>query len=161
MEFKDITASIAALVGMVVGIYNFVHARAAERVHLRVIPKSSSFLGKGNNGRNAYLHNEDFFDTNHPARSKTLSIEINNLSKFAVTVKEVGLRSRFSKKRMSLINPVLYDEKPWPRKLDPREIVIVPFDFATLIDHPRLLHVTHAYATTNCGTTYFGSSCAL
>ena len=43
IEFKDVITSIAAIVGMVLGIYNYIHARAGERVRLRVVPKSSSF----------------------------------------------------------------------------------------------------------------------
>ena len=34
MELKDKITSVAALVGMVLGIYNFIRARAADRVKL-------------------------------------------------------------------------------------------------------------------------------
>jgi hypothetical protein len=162
MELKDAITSIAAVVGMILGVYNYFHARGGDRVRLRVIPKASSYQGADHAGRRFYLHNRDRYDVNHlTARPDTLSIEVINLSKFPVTVDEVGLRPRWSKRRFVLVNPVLPDEKPWPRKLEPRESVTVPFDFMQLVACPQLPSATHAYATTICGTTCYGGSGAL
>ncbi|THF61974.1 hypothetical protein [Pseudothauera rhizosphaerae] len=162
MELKDIITAIAALVGMVLGIYNYLHARAADRVRLRVVPKSSSYQGKDFTGREFYLHNKDRFDIHHPTYPPdTLSVEVVNLSKFPVTVDEIGLRSRWRKTRLVLVNPVLADRGPWPRKLEPRESVTASFDLTSLIDSDHLPSVTHAYATTICGSTCLGESGAL
>lgn len=103
MEAKDIVTTLAALVGMVIGIYSFVRARAADRVDLRVVPKASSLRGHGPDGTEFYIHNRDAYDLNHPtAPPDSLSLEVINLSKFAVTVDEVGLMPTWSRRRMVL-----------------------------------------------------------
>ena len=113
-------------------------------------------------GRDFYLHNKDRFDFNHSnAPPDTLSIEVLNLSGFPVTVTEVGLRSRWRKRRLILANPILPDGQPWPRKLGPRDHVTVSFDLTQLIESAHLSTVTHAYATTTCGATNRGTSGAL
>jgi hypothetical protein len=76
MEAKDIVTTIAALVGMALSICNFVRARAADRVDLRVVPKAS-FRGHGPDGKEFYIHNRDAFDLNHPsAPPDMLSLEV-------------------------------------------------------------------------------------
>ena len=162
MDLKDAIISIAAAVGMLLGIYNFFHARAADRVRLKVIAKASSFRGRDDTGKLFYLHNRDRFDPDHPAGCPdSLSLEVINLSKFSVTVDEVGLRARWDRNRLVLVNPIVPDEKPWPRKLDPRESVTIHFNLTNLIESPRFPTVVRAYATTACGTTCFGTSGAL
>jgi len=162
MELKDIITITAAVVGMLLGIYNFFHARSADKVKLQVIPKASSYRGKDHSGREYYLHNSDRYDLNHPENSPdTLSLEIINMSRFAVTVDEVGLKSSWSKKRMALAVPIIKDGKPWPRKLEPRESVIVYFDATQLLNLDKISSVRRAYATTTCGTTCYGSIGAL
>jgi hypothetical protein len=162
MELKDIVTTVSALVGMGLGIYNFLYARSADRVKLKIIPKASSLQGKGPNGSRVYRHNRDKYESSHPtAPSETLSTEIINLSKFAVTVDEVGLKARWSRERMVLVVPIVPDGKPWPRKLEPRESVTVLFDPAHLLALDRIGSVTRVYASTVCGTTHYGSSGAL
>ncbi|GAB4507352.1 MAG: hypothetical protein Tsb0026_02440 [Sulfuricaulis sp.] len=162
METKDIITAVAAIVGMMLGIYNFIRAWSADRVKLQVIPKASSFQGNDQNGREFYLHNRDNYDLNHPtAPPDTLSLEIINMSKFAVTVDEVGLMPSWSRKRMALVTPIIVDGGPWPRKLEPRESVIVRFDATRLLNLERIGSVKRAYASTVCGKTSYGSSGAL
>jgi hypothetical protein len=162
MDLKDIITSVAAVVGMVLGIYNFVRARSADRVRLRVIPKAASFRGRDQSGRDFYLHNRDRFDVDHPTRPPgTLALEVINLSKFAVTVDEVGLMPFFKRERFALVVPILPDGKPWPRKLEPRESVTVHFDVKRLRDFNNIQSARRAYASTACGTTCCGSSGAL
>lgn len=162
MEAKDIVTSLAAGVGMALGIYNFVRARAADRVNLRVVPKSSSYRGVGPGGRELYLHNRNAYDLNHPtAPPDTLSLEIINMSKFPITVDEVGLMPSWSRQRMALVTPILMDGGIWPRKLDPRESVTVRFDVTTLLAVKGIGRVKRAYASTVCGATCYGKSGAL
>lgn len=162
MEPKDIITAVAAVVGMVLGIYNFFHSRSADKVRLQVIPKSSAYRGNDHTGQEYYLHNRDHYDINHPtAPPETLSIEIINMSRFAVTVDEVGLTPSWSRKRMTLVVPIIKDEKPWPRKLEPRESVMVQFDATVLLELENIGSVRRAYATTKCGTACYGSSGAL
>jgi len=162
METKDIITILTALVGMVLGIYNFVRARSADHVKIQVIPKASSFRGTDQNGLEFYLHDRDRYDLNHPiAPPDTLSLEIINMSKFAVTVDEVGLMPSWSRRRIALVTPIVMDQKPWPRKLEPRESVVVRFDVTRLLSIERIESVKRAYATTVCGSTCYGSSGAL
>lgn len=147
---------------MGLGIYNLLRARAAESVKLRVIPKASSFRGNDSGGRELYIHNRDAYDLNHPtAPPDTLSLEIINLSKFAVIVDEVGLKRAWSRRRMALVTPIIRDGNPWPRKLEPRESVVVQFDATQLLGFERIGSVTRAYASTVCGATCYGTSGAL
>jgi hypothetical protein len=162
MEPKDIVTMFTALVGMVLGIYNFVRARAADKVDLRVVPKASSFRGNGPGGQELYIHNRDAYDLNHPtAPPDTLSLEVINLSKFAVTVDEVGLMRAWSRRRMALVTPIIMDGGAWPRRLEPRESVMIRFDATNLLGLKNIGRVTRAYASTVCGTTCYGKSGAL
>ena len=162
MELKDKITSVAALVGMVLGIYNFIRARAADRVKLRVTPKASSFRGNDGGGRDIYIYNRDAYNLNNPtAPPDTLSLEVINLSKFAITVDEVGLKRSWSRRRAALVTPIIRDGNPWPRKLEPRESVVVHFDSTQLLGLERISSVKQAYASTVCGTTCYGSSGAL
>lgn len=162
MEPKDIITSVAAIVGMVLGIYNFLRARSSDRVQLQVTPKASSFQGQDHSGREFYFHSRDRFDLNHPtAPPETISLEVVNLSKFAVTVDQVGLKPFLKRKRIALVNPVIRDGKPWPRKLEPRESVTVFFDVTNLLVAENIQSVKRAYASTACGVTCYGTSGAL
>lgn len=161
MELQDIITSVVAIVGMVLGIYNFVWARFADRVRLRVIPKASRLQGTDQNGREVYLSSRTRFDLAHPTASPELSLNVINLSKFAVTVGEVGLMPFLKRERFALLTPILRDGKPWPRKLEPRESVTVYFDTTRLLGADNIQSVTRAYARTACGTTCCGSSGAL
>jgi hypothetical protein len=161
MEPKDIITSTAALVGMGLGIYNFFNARSADRVRLLVIPKASSYRGNDYAGRELYLQNRDAYDMNHPSPPETLSLEVVNLSKFAVVVKEVGLKPSWSRSRITLVTPIIKDGKPWPRKLEPRESLVVSFVAQKLLESKDIGLVREAYALTTCGATCCGRSGAL
>lgn len=143
IETKDIVTTLAAVVGMVLGIYNFVRARAADRVDLRVVPKASSYRGNGPGGKEFYFHNRDAYDLNHATSPPdTLSLEIINLSKFPITVDEVGLMPSWSRRRMALVTPIIMDGGTWPRKLEPRESVMVGFDATKLLGLKDIGRVT-------------------
>lgn len=162
METQEIITTLAAVIGILLGIYNFIHARSAERVRLRIIPKATSFKGSDHNGRDVYIHNRDRYDpSNLKAPAETLSLEVINLSAFPVTIDEVGLMSFWSRNRMALITPIIKDGKPWPRELKPRENVVVEFNAPRLLSLERIGKIRKAYATTICGSTCYGTSGAL
>jgi len=147
---------------MALGIYNLVHARSAEKVRLKVIPKATGFRGNGPDGRELYLNNEHRFDLKHPtAPPDRLSVEIVNLSKFAVTVDDVGFKQKWTRQRLALVTPIIPDGKDWPRKLEPRESATVQFDTTKLVGLDSFGAVRCAYATSVCGTTCYGTSGAL
>lgn len=157
IEAKDTVTTLAAIVGMVLGIYNFFSSRSADKVRLQVIPKAATY-----SGHEYSVHNRDRYDLERPAlRPDSLSLEIINMSRFAVTIDEVGLKPSWSQGRLALAVPIITDGKPWPRKLEPRENVVVYFDVIQLLGLENIGSVSRAYATTTCGTTCYGSSGAL
>ena len=162
LEAKDALTGVPAIVGMVLGIYNLVRSRSADNVHLRVVPKASSYRGHASDGREFYLHNSNKYDLNHPtAPPDTLSIEVVNVGKFSVVVDEVGLLKRWTRQRIALVNPFIPDGGQWPRKLEPRESVLVQFEVTKLLGAKDIRHVKCAYASTACGETETGRSGAL
>lgn len=162
METNDIVTTLAAAVGMVLGIYNLLRARASDRVHLRVVPKASSFQGNDPDGREIYRHNRNAYDLYHPTSpANMLSIEVINVGKFAVTVGEIGLTRSWSRQRIALAAPVPIDGGAWPRKLEPRESVTVRFVPTDLLGLNDIGRVTRAHASTVCGATCYGKSGAL
>jgi hypothetical protein len=82
-------------------------------------------------------------------------IEVVNLSSFPVTIAEVGYTLP-SKRRVTIVNPILFDSKGWPRRLEPREAVTAYVDVSVLPPEIR-----KAFARTDCGVTRFGSTAAL
>jgi hypothetical protein len=162
LEFKDALTGVAAIGGLALGIYNLIRARNADKVRLRVVPKASSYQGHDSTGRDFYLHNSNKYDLNHPtAPPDTLSIDVVNIGKFSVVVDEVGLLKRGTKQRIALVNPIIPDGGSWPRKLEPRESVMVHFETTKLLEARDIDRVKCAYASTTCGETASGTSGAL
>ena len=161
LELTEIVIAIAAFIGAVLGIYNLFRSHLNERVRLRVIPKASSFMGTDELGKDFYFSSENHYKLNGPNPADTLALEIINLSRFAVTVDDVGLVCRWGHRRMALASPILPDGGDWPRKLDARDSVIVHFDSSRLLGLEDIWAVRRAYASTRCGTTRYGTSGAL
>lgn len=162
MDLKDWITSVAAILGALLGIYNFVNAIRSEKVMLKVVPKASTWRGRDGNGKDMYFHTQNEYNLDKEnSVPDTLSIQIVNLSKFSVTVCEVGLNPKSRRGRMALAVPILSDDGSWPRKLEPRESILIFFDPTELISHERITSMTEAYASTVCGTTCYGSSGAL
>jgi hypothetical protein len=160
LPWKDLATGIAAFVGMVLGIFNFMRARADDKVRLRVVPKATELRGVDPDGRLLYHSSVNGFPVSDQ-RESTLAVEIRNLSKFAVTVDEVGLKSPWTRERIVLATPIIPDKGAWPRRLEPREVVTVHFNTLELMKLRKLSGLRRAYAATACGTTCFGSSKAL
>lgn len=161
LEIKDIVMMLTALVGAVLGIHNWFRIRAQDRVNLRVVPKASWFQGRGVGGREYYLSDQHHYPLEAPKPPDTLALEIINLSKFPVTVDEVGLKRRWSGRRMVMPLPILPDQGEWPRRLEPRETVMVRFDPTELVSSEVIESANRAYAATACGSTCHGTSGAL
>jgi hypothetical protein len=161
LEIKDIVTMVTAMTGAGLGIYNWFHMRAQDRVNLKVVPKASWFRGRGLGGREYYLSHQHKYPLEAPNPPDTLSLEIINLSKFPVTVDEVGLKPRWSGHRMAMPSPILPDQGEWPRRLEPRETVTVRFDPTELVASEIIESVSRAYASTACGSTCYGTSGAL
>ncbi|MER8650079.1 hypothetical protein [Mesorhizobium sp. M0586] len=127
-----------ALLGAGLGIMNTWQAISAGRVRLRVKPAYAIGV---------------------PAGEMMFSIEVVNLSNFAVTVTEVGFtldgNTIKSRTRAAVALPILIDRKPWPRRLEARESVSAYFDPREMAGGRKL---GQAYARTACGEVRYGSS---
>jgi hypothetical protein len=131
-----------ALFGVALGALNTWQEYHRDRVRLRVVPKVALPIGPVLGG------------------SPTLCIDITNLSSFPVTISEVGLRYRGSKKRGTLTSPILFDQGGFPRRLEPRSTFTVFFHPSSLVDG-TLQNARTAYAETDCGEIVEGSSLIL
>ena len=134
-----ITFAVAVL-GAVLGIINTYQTLRRDRLCLRVRPV------------NAITGHAHWF-----------GVEVVNLSLFAVTIEEVGFtlgrRSAKHGSRLAVLAPLLPDNGPWPRRLEPRLSVTVYFDPKNIERSPS--SIGRAYARTACNEFAYGSTPAL
>jgi len=135
---EAVTLSVAVL-GAVLGIINTWQNLDRSRLKLRVVPKHAIPVGGAD-------------------RRLTFCIEVTNLSMFPLTICDVGVFYRGTEHRGCIIQPILLDGGPWPRRLESRSSVTVYCGKPTSIAGQR---IRCAYAKTECGHTQTGSSPAL
>jgi hypothetical protein len=131
-----VTLSVAVL-GAVLGIINTWHGLDQSRLKLKLTPKH--VIAVGINDKLEFC------------------IEVTNLSAFPVTICDVGVLYKGTNDRGTMIQPVLLDRGPWPRRLEARSSVTVYGDRLV----PTKYRIKCAYATTECGNTVEGTSPAL
>ncbi|MDP7603518.1 MAG: hypothetical protein QF546_06750, partial [Alphaproteobacteria bacterium] len=95
-----------------------------------------------------------------PVAEVGLCVEVVNRGEQAVTITEVGFTGRFESPQVALHEPLLHDNKPWPRRLGPGESVIAHAG-SSLKGHPVLPNLKRAYAKTDNDETSYGTSSAL
>ncbi|VAW12359.1 hypothetical protein MNBD_BACTEROID05-553 [hydrothermal vent metagenome] len=156
---SKIVVTLAAFIGIALGIFNFVHNRRKQKVHLKVTPRAAHYIGNTEDGKETYLYSSNEFEREDVA--DTLVVEVINLSAFPVIIGEVGLRKKWTRRRMAMPIPKLIDKGEWPRKLEPRESVIAHFDLTQLLGEVNLRKARCAYAKTICGELQTGTSKAL
>lgn len=141
LSWKDIFTIATASVGAVLGVLNYWNQLSQRRVRLIVRPL---YAQPTNGGPTMF------------------AVEVTNLSAFAITVAEVGLTGWAGAKngaRSAIVMPILIDNKPWPRRLEPRSAVSGYFDPRELRPDPKMF--SKAYAKTECGVYVYGRSPAL
>lgn len=142
LPWKDyITIAIAAL-GAGLGIINTWHGLNQRRVRLKVVPKMAYPL----------THAGDF-------GQEMGCIEVTNLSAFPLTISDVGFTidgDPRKKPRAAILQPIVQDGGPWPRRLEARTSVSLYFNLGRLKRGIR-----KAYVLTDCGQVAYGSSPAL
>jgi hypothetical protein len=136
---EAVTFAIAVL-GAVLGLVNTWHNLDKTRVKLRVRPKRVIPFGNAD-------------------PRLTFCIEVTNLSSFAVTVSDVGVFYYGTNDRGSILQPVLLDGGPWPRRLESRSSVTVSGQNPA--SYSKNAKIRCAYAITDCGVTRRGNSPAL
>lgn len=141
LNWKEWVTLGVALLGAALGIMNTWRAIAVGRVRLRVRPAHVISVPQG---------------------KSLFSIEVVNLSTFAVTITEVGFTQNgnsINKPRAAIPSPLLIDGGSWPRRLEPRTSVSAYFDPIQIRGSSR--DIGRAYARTACGEVGYGSSEAL
>ena len=159
LHIKDIVIAIAAFTGMGMSFYNLHRENQKEKVKLKVIPKSIKQYGVTGSGESFNITTSNEF---HGKNSNDLfAIEVINLSKFEVTIDEVGFHYHREIARATIANPILGDKGTWPRKLKSRESVTVYCKLSHILKEFSLPKVKNAYAVTSCQETCVGNSKAL
>jgi hypothetical protein len=134
VSWKDVITLGVALLGAGLGIMNTWNAVSQRRVRVRVAP---SFL------------------TEPDGSPLGFSIEIINLSAFPITLAEVGFDAGRGK-RVPARAAHFPDNKPLPRRIEPRESVLAMFCPAEF-GLPNI-ELGDAYVRTACGRTVYGNS---
>jgi hypothetical protein len=133
-----LTLSIA-VVGAVLGVINTWQNFDKSRLKLKVTPAHAIPIG-----------NVD--------PTLTFCIEVVNLSTFPVSICDMGVFYRGTKRRGSIIQPVFSDGGMWPKRLEPRSSLTVYSRTPELFQGHK---IRCAYARTQCGYTKTGNSPAL
>ena len=89
-----------------------------------------------------------------------LCVMIVNSGVEPVTVVEIGLVGRFGHPRIVMREPLLHDNKPWPRRLRAGETVVAYFA-SDIAGHHVLPAMRRAFAGSLEGATWLGASPAL
>lgn len=141
MDLQSSVTTGVALLGAALGVMNTWNTISQRRVRLRVRPAHAIAFPQG--------HHQ-------------FSIEVLNLSNFAVTVEEVGFTLRKREPfgdHLVITSPQIFDGKPWPRRLESREAVSVYFAVEPMLK--RAGNLDKAYVRTACGEHIRGDSPAL
>jgi hypothetical protein len=142
MTTTELVTLPLAVLGAVLGVINTWRGLDRDRVKLRVVPKIALAATPGLDPR------------------PRLCIEVTNLSTFAVTISEVGFLQRGTDHRMALVQPILPDGGPFPRRLEARSGFTAYFAPGAEA-REGFANVTKAYARTECGEWRHGKSKAL
>lgn len=156
----DVVIALAAFIGMVLGIFNFVRQLRSEKVNIRVIPLAAHYQGPGSGGKEVYITNsEEFLRENMPPES--VALRVTNLSTFPVKIREVGFLPRKSKRRHSVHCPRSDAGDTWPQKMAPRASATFYVELTEIISTLDATQIECAYVSTDCGNTFKGKSPAL
>lgn len=131
-----LTLGIAVL-GAALGVLNYWRAWSTDRVRLRVRPAYSVDTSGG----------------------RYLSVEVVNLSTFAVTVNAVGLDTRSKDFRMEMPGVATTQGERLPIRLESRAAFTLLFPFGAF-ERAQLAAAQCAYAKTECGHRSTGVSAA-
>jgi hypothetical protein len=150
LTWKELLTFGLAAIGAVLGVINTWTGLRKDRVRLKVIP---ALTRRVQGGLISSPSNIGMLPD-----AQYLRIEVINLSGFPVTIDEVGLTRQFWRvngDRMAVPQPLLFDNRPWPRRLEARDALQAYVELGQLIGRTDF---TRAYASTACGRMRFGSS---
>lgn len=150
--------TIAAFIGMVLGLYNFCIDISNRRLKLKIIPQSITYRPSDNQIAKEVIVNStgEFNET-----TGEFLIEVINMSYFPVTINQVGFKLNDRPDSFIIDQPIIKDNGTWPRKLERRDSISLYCSLSDLINSPRSISIKNAFAETTCGKTRTGTSVAL
>ena len=159
LDTKDAITLILATIGTVLGIINYWRSIRDEKVRLRVVPVLAWNFGEGIMSIRSSRKIGELIDRYGIPR---MGVEVINLSKFPITLDEVGLCEGNIEKRerAPFFQASTHQNETCPIKLAPRESVILYSQDNHCLDYTFTIQ-SMAYATTSCDTTQNGRSHAL
>jgi hypothetical protein len=83
------------------------------------------------------------------------------MSRFAVTITEVGFLASGTKQRWSCSRPILDTQEKLPKKLEPRESLTAYVDLQSILSSTNIRNVYCAFAKTSCDHIETGKTKAL
>jgi len=141
MDVKDYVTLALASVGAVLGVINTWKSLDRDRPKLRLTPAQAFVVGP------------------RSTSEKFLCFDVTNLSSFPLTITEVGVLYRWTRKRGAIVLPIIRDGGEFPRKLEPRT------SFSAYAAPGALANREHtvrcAYVKTACGLLVRGTSQAM
>lgn len=157
-SIRDLVIAIAALIGMLLSMYNLFQSIVKEKVRLKIIPKAVvSETRNTETGKKGFILADNIFSSDHGL----FAFEIINKSNFPVVVDEIGLLTSNKKYRLAIFTPQLGDNGTWPRELASRKNVVVYGNLSSILELVRQNKISCAYAKTTCDSTCYGNSVAL
>lgn len=151
-----IAGAVGGVVGTVLGVINLWDRLNERRVRLKVVPRIGYEMPGGvivsGTITTAEGYRENLRASGAPQR---YVVEVINLSRFAVTVDEVGWP--YIGGKGVLVKPDTAKGQEFPARLEPREAVTLYGARNEEIDVRRLKR-PKAFATTACGVTRYGST---
>ncbi|EHH3659955.1 hypothetical protein J7288_004566 [Vibrio parahaemolyticus] len=156
---KDLVVGFCAVIGMVLGIKNYLNDRKKDRVNLKITPKAVKTKGKGPNGQSLFIVSESEFDIETSAN--LFAIEIVNLSAFPLVISEVGLMSQATMDKMIIPFPLITGEGKLPHKLTERDSITIYGSLDDIAQSQLIGTLNLAYVKTACGHTESSTSVAL
>lgn len=163
MNNTELVTLITAIVGAATGILGTVLGGITtwdmlrkNTVRLRIVPKLTHVIDNSI-ALNATRSNEltqQLIEAGAPLR---LSVEVVNLSAFAVTVSEIGFGQADEQRYILTEAELSPPGKTWPIRLEPREAVTAYGGVGVGID-PCAIKKPVAFALTDCGFVAYGTS---
>ncbi len=160
-QINYVLVGSATFVGMLLGIYYFCMERSKSKVSLKLTPKSAKNIRPWYDGYEGQEDVKTSLDEFSITREDHLLLDIVNLSTFPVIVCEVGLACGKRKEKLAVAIPDLIEQGDWPRRIGPRKRITLNIPWEKILILEESPRVTKAYASTECGTTVYGTSPAL
>ncbi len=156
-NLKDVATIIGATCAFLALTFGIFRWELQRRVRIRIKPVVLFMVGNGGIMKAEKWNQQTigWLGNSVPLR---LSVEIVNHSAFAITICEVGF-GKGGKRCVAMPRPeLLPSNKTWPPRLEPKEAVIAMGAVDNLALDVNFIKKPFAYARTDCGKTFYGTS---